>query len=351
MKCPICQTTLEFSGEGLEEFYYDCSHCDSSLFFKNGNCEVLNKGDPSKTGNKKTFKPKKMAKQEESLAPDLTNHSDKKKKQEESNFLSQNLSKKPGTDNSSGEDQADPLKKDLSPAEEEDPVNDSKALAENKSQQEEEFFPDETTQVPELGRAEEDLQFKEENQNPEKPSEFSSSVPQTPSSSQTPSSPRQRESKENQSPEKPLESLVENTADPSERPKQETEGGEDFQFEPDGDPVSKDSSSVEQSEKENFSEVAEFGSSTDQDKQSPFLYDLTLNEINSQIVREKVLSVLEDESLALSSGDSENLMPNRIKDGKITLSKISPVQAYVIVTSLMGLPLNISWEQSHIAES
>ena len=449
MKCPICQSQLEFSAEGLEEFYYDCSQCDSSLFFKNGNCEVLSRGNPLKAKNKKALDPKETIIKEGE--PDLTSSAGK---QEKSPSLSQN----PELNPFSNEDQTDSLKKDLPPAKEEIFTNDPEKLtkkisqtkeegfiddperqaenesqdekedftddpeepAENESQDEEEFFPDETTQVPELkmtkeekdfptkeekdfptkeeslsaeeekglsakekslsakekslsatkekslsakekslSAKEEDLQTEEENLQEKKEilqtekeedmqakkedlqtEEGLKKAQALQQSSPSSSFPRKRESSKGQEkgPEVPLEEAV----DPNKR-----EGGEDFQFEPSTrglkDPL--------KAEKEDFSEVAEFARSTDQDKQGLFLYDLTLSEINSQGLREKVLSVLEDESLALPFEGPENLEPMQIKEGKITLAKISPVQAHVIINSLMGLPLNISWEQSSIAES
>ena len=44
MKCPVCEIELEIPIQDLDEVYYDCSNCDSSLLFKNGECEILSEG-------------------------------------------------------------------------------------------------------------------------------------------------------------------------------------------------------------------------------------------------------------------------------------------------------------------
>ena len=106
---------------------------------------------------------------------------------------------------------------------------------------------------------------------------------------------------------------------------------------------------LKKTEKEDFAEVAEFANSQNQDQQGPYLYDLILSEINSQDLKQQVLTVLEDESLKLAEKNSS--LKDKIKDGKILVQKISPIQAYVIVTSLMGLPLDIFWEQTHFTNT
>ena len=117
--------------------------------------------------------------------------------------------------------------------------------------------------------------------------------------------------------------------------------GGDFAFEeePTDEEQNAESESVEStpSQKEDFAEVAEFGNTQDEDQQGPFLYDLMLSEINSSQVREKVLSILEDESLNLPLNEDNAPLKDCIKDGKLTLSGISPVQAYVYCDFFNGL--------------
>ena len=46
MECPVCGEKINLSAEDMRvgEIYYDCGFCQSSLFFKEGNCQVLVEG-------------------------------------------------------------------------------------------------------------------------------------------------------------------------------------------------------------------------------------------------------------------------------------------------------------------
>ncbi len=51
MKCPVCNQDFELSEKDIQvDFYYDCDHCHSSLFFKEGKCEVLSEGSLKREG-------------------------------------------------------------------------------------------------------------------------------------------------------------------------------------------------------------------------------------------------------------------------------------------------------------
>ena len=63
MKCPICKIELEFPIQELDEAYYDCSNCDSSLLFKNGECEILNEGHAKEPVSQKDLPEKNMLEQ------------------------------------------------------------------------------------------------------------------------------------------------------------------------------------------------------------------------------------------------------------------------------------------------
>ena len=76
-----------------------------------------------------------------------------------------------------------------------------------------------------------------------------------------------------------------------------------------------------------------------------------LTEINSQALKDKVISLLEDASLEIDLEEYPSYREEIIQRGKIVLSKLSPIQVYVILHHLMGLPLKVHWEQSHIADS
>ena len=51
--------------------------------------------------------------------------------------------------------------------------------------------------------------------------------------------------------------------------------------------------------------------------------------------------VLDDERLNITPEEKDL----SIKEGVLTITKISPVKAHIIVKSLMGLPMEISWRQ------
>lgn len=275
MNCPVCKANLEFPVADLDEVYYDCSACNSSLLFKNGECEILSEGQAkaSSTQNQK----------------------------EDTGQSSQDLleEEKPSPSEETSEEIV----------EEENPVETKEDLQTS----DEEFS--EITEVPELTSPEEKLDeiFEQE----EEP--ISTTAPETAE-----------------------EEVLDQTFEESEQAEAQEEPVENQKLSQTAD---------SEESKEDFSDVAQFGNSQNQDEQGPFLYDLILSEINSQDVREEVLNVLEDEALNLPVGEEDQFIENSIKDGKIIIEKISPVQTYVIVTSLMGLALDISWKQHHIADS
>ena len=326
MNCPVCKINLEFKAPHLEEVYYDCSNCSSSLLFKNGECEVLSGREaksPSSQDNqiKETdFQSEKTLGEyssdenaDEGLSSDLAI--------EDHSMELEESAEKVGAEPAIIE--AENLPEDSEKAE---PSSIEEGKAEDKD-----FFPDETTQVPELTLPEE-----EEPLESSETSEPAQVVEEPLSSNPEEDFPFEKKSPENS--EQPAEQIT--PKDNSQQVESKEPVQEVFSKTPDSEEP-----------KEDFAEVAEFGNSQDQDKQGPFLYDLILSEINSQDVRKNVLSVLEDESLNLPAREDDQPIDSHIQDGKIIIEKISPVQAYVIITSLMGLPFNISWQQHHIADS
>ena len=296
MNCPVCKTKFDFPSLDLEEFYYDCPHCNSSLLFKNGDYKILSQGkvEPEKSESENP---------PEDSSEEIKENTKQELLEEPVESIPKNQKKKP----------ENPVES-ASENQEQEPEN-SQEEVEVPDETEEEFIPDETSHVPELSSPEEETS---ENKSGE----------------EDPVAESEQEDQQNRE-EAPLE--------------EEKDAPDNFSSEKDfsfteelEEPLQKETET--ESQKEDFSEVAEFGNTKDQDQQGPFIYDLTLKEINSQELREKVLEVLNDEYLNLPEDSS-------IKDGQITLTKISPVQAYVIVTSLMGLPLQISWKQQHIADS
>lgn len=98
---------------------------------------------------------------------------------------------------------------------------------------------------------------------------------------------------------------------------------------------------------EDFSDVEQFGNTPAPSGKGAFYYDVTVNNIDSANLREQVEEVLEDQALKLT--------PDQVhfskQDGRLVINKISPVQAHVIVKSLLGLSLTISWNQHLIADT
>ena len=351
MKCPVCKTLIELPSINSEEFYYDCSVCDSALLFKKGECEILSEGQ-IKTSSGSPEAENKSLEEKESPTAEAENNALEEKQSPAAEPENKSLEEKesPATEpeNNALEEKESPATEPENNAlEEESPANEAEGLSaiqdppsspetedSPKEDLEEDFVPDETTEVPELTFPGE-ISEEEIPENKILEEKIPENLSETEKKESTPSSPLKTE--------EPLE-------------EDQSDKGEDFPFEEDNlskksEPSEEEAGLIEppseKEQKEDFAEVAKFGNTQDLDREGPFLYDLILTAINSQNVREKVLSVLEDEHLNLSLQEK----PPLIKDGKITIPKISPVKAYVIITSLMGLPLEISWTQHHIADS
>ena len=264
MNCPVCNKELEFDLTDLEDFYYDCSVCKSSLSFQKGKCEVISRGQApqSETNSSAT---QIYDNQEESISRQSIKQaslpdSPLESSLESSSFL-QNQEipfQQENTLKESSQDPAietNPSQTHTNEAFSEDPV----------------FSTDEITEVPEIEEDEASFIFKEEEE-----------------------------------------------------------------LEP---------------AKEDFSEVVEFSKNKKQQEKGLYLYKLFLSEINSQVLKERVISVLEEEYLEIDLQECPSYKESIKHKGKIDLPNISPIQVYVILHHLMGLPLKIYWEQSHIADS
>ena len=104
--------------------------------------------------------------------------------------------------------------------------------------------------------------------------------------------------------------------------------------------------SSEDTSLEDFSDVSEYGNNQGVAQDGLFYYDLTLSEINSKELAEEIQNILQDSRFQFGP-ESHNLS---IEDGTLNLIKISPVKAHIIVQSLMGLPLKMSWKQHLIID-
>ncbi|MCY4512431.1 MAG: hypothetical protein OXB86_01935 [Bdellovibrionales bacterium] len=100
-------------------------------------------------------------------------------------------------------------------------------------------------------------------------------------------------------------------------------------------------------EGEDFSDVEQFGNTPAPSGKGAFYYDVIVSDIDSPALREQVEDILEDEALKLEPDQVHFSKP----EGRLVINKISPVQTHVIVKSLLGLSLTISWNQHLIADT
>ncbi|MCZ0931824.1 MAG: hypothetical protein OXJ52_01555 [Oligoflexia bacterium] len=312
MNCPVCKRKIEFEIP-KEDIYYDCSHCQSSLLFSKGQCLVINAEEIDSTDLEKETSEKSLINFETSQ---IDQKSEEDSEQNTATNLSKEDSKKSETKTLFAEEiESETPQEDFNPETPSKEIQENRAILEKQNKEvelekenietEENFYPKEKTEVPEL-------------------KEKSEEEPE-----------HQAQSNLDPKEEEPSYKFEEN---PNEL------ASKDFQDESISPPAG-------QKEEEDFSDVAEFARSQEEDTKGIYLYDLTLSEINSQNLKEEVSAILEDSYLNLPIEEEESLnLKDIIDKGQIKIPRISPVQAYIIVSSLMGLPLNIHWEQHHIAD-
>ena len=307
MNCPVCKVKIEFKAPDLEEVYYDCSHCSSSLLFKKGKCEVLSEGIVQGSASKE-FDSNEKDIGEQELVPGL--NSDKSAQNEVS--IEGEIKKEKDLETSQEEHQSPSFQETKEESKTTPEAEPGSSISEGKSV-EEEFVPEEATQVPEISEEElSDPISKTEGENLEE----SEPLVESAKAQDSETSAGDEDLIFEEEPKAPFSEVQEKNLNPEDSPQKEKD----------------------------FSDVVEFGNTQDESQKGPLLYDLKLREINSQSLKDLICSTLEDEFLNISFSEED------MKEGQIDILKISPVQAYVIVTALMGLPLQISWSQHHIAE-
>ena len=295
MNCPVCQSDLGLPETFKEtmELHYDCPNCSSSLFLKGGNCEVLS---ANMVSNKEEKPSEKSTKKAETPSP----------------FEKQELKEPPSK----------ALASEISSEKESDTPPSS--LNEAQPAKAEEDLP-ENTEVPVLEEVDEgEAEISEKSQKEEEAQSPEERAPQP--------SPEPFEFKEEDSEES---AAVQPSSETEELPSEEEEGG---------DPA--EEGEIEPSAEEDFSDVKKFGNAPAPTGKGAFYYDVTVNEIDSEDLRNQVEEVLEDEALKLSPEQFHF----SAQEGSLVVKKISPVQAHVIVKSLLGLSLKISWQQHLIAD-
>ena len=342
MNCPVCKKELDFQSPEVEGFYYDCPFCDSSLSFQEGQCEVISKGTISKeTISKEAGDPKEEKLDSEdnpSREREFINQDSVDLEQEAEELFEPSSFKTSSTVQKSNKNNSQPVTKQEEPNSNfnQNQLNEDKnninhagmtqsSLDENNINQpedqsggkqpfethleHEEPSSDEVTEIPEMG--EEPNEFMEQEESKHKKEQVVQSLPN--------------------------EFMEQEEVEPLEQDESS------FVFE--------ENSEEEEQAKEDFSELVEFSKNKEQKEKGLYLYRLFLSEINSQIFKDKVIALLEDSYLEIDFQEHSSYKEDIIKKGKIVLSNLSPVQVYVILHHLMGLPIKVYWEQSHIADS
>ena len=314
MLCPVCNVKIEFkpSSASKEDVYWDCSNCSSSLLLKEKEVEILSPGDPTgdptgdQTGNQTGDQTgNQTGDQIGDQTGNQTGDQTRDQTEDPTGNLTENITEEITGETTRVPEPPDPLTSDA-----EDPTEGPPSEEESVSEPQQDPSPE-----PE----------EQENSTAEEVAEEPASLDEGSSEEESAAATNEAEDfaftegEEGLVAEEELEKPVKET-DPSDKGK---------------------------SEGEDLSEVVAFGKNQNQDRQGPYLYDLILKDINSKDTRDKVLSVLGDEYLNLPLS-AEDLS---IKNGCLTLPKISPIQTYAIVCSLMGFAISITWKQTHIVES
>ncbi len=287
MKCPVCNQDFELTLKDFkEDFYYDCDHCHSNLFFQGGECKVLNEGSLDQNDEEEGDISKGSA--EESIS----------EIQEEEDLEEPELTEVP----------------ELSVPEIE-PEKDSDSDSEKEIDEE---IEDSDIFTFENQQEDNSLEIQQEEALTSDLSEDSKQEEEslTPNLSE--------DSKQEE------EALTSDLSEDSKQEEQELEG-ESLEAQ----------NEDEKKSLEDFSEVTEYGNQQGLGEEGVFYYNLILSEINSEEVRKEVENILEDEALKLNP-EKNNLI---VEDGVLKISEISPVKVHIIVKSLVGLPVKVFWEQ------
>jgi len=314
MNCPVCHTTIKLDFTNLEEFYYDCSVCHSSLFFQDGKFEVISRGQVPQ--------PSQLADPEESSPYEESSYSEESPLEQQSSHQSEDGD--PTSDEGVRGDEAT-LEKETRDVDPRVPEHSELSL-EPREEAKTETKTKTKTEIPMTDYQDSDFQESFESDQKE-----SSSLPEVPEITE--------------------DQVVQEYQDPQSDPElnqalppEEKADFEEKSF------VFKEEESVEMPQ-EDFSEVVEFSKDNKPEKTGLYAYKLFLSEINSQSTKDKVIEILEDESLELDLEETDSYKEILRDKGKMELDRLSAIQLYIILHKLMGLPLKVYWEQSHIADS
>ena len=334
MNCPVCGNDLGLPDKLKEtvELHYDCPGCFSSLFLSAGKCEVLSRGIVSDRPPATETAGETDSETEEALLPSTVPPSPSAVASDSG----ESAGMEPPPSSRNRTEEAVP--------EEDSPV--SPAPSSRKSDESVEEALSDNPEVPSLNK-EEAAELKA----PSPHSADEENIALTavaeglvPSSEETDSPvvasppPESAESFE-------FSEESAGTKSSADVPDSSTAGqASGAQPSPAGE---KQNLGEERDREEDFSDVEKFGNSLAPAGKGAFYYDVTVEEIDSEDLRAETEEVLEDPALKLAP---EQLNMS-VEEGRLKVSKISPVQAHVIVKSLLGLSLKISWEQSLAADA
>ncbi len=89
-------------------------------------------------------------------------------------------------------------------------------------------------------------------------------------------------------------------------------------------------------------EISEFANDTNPGQ--TFVYDLSIYGIDTSEIRQKVLDALSDKRFRWDA----RILIGQIQNGALSITKLSPVKAMVLIRRLQELPLEIRWEQKYL---
>ena len=348
MLCPVCgkDLCLEIIPK-TGEFHYDCPHCFSSLFFKDGECEVLTEGEIPSIGGEGDSPPEETAgRNERKAAPEAGE--------------TQETDSSPGTARGAGDKVSLEEQQEVSSPKE----NRETAVSREDSPQPEGLDKESGGQPSSVeagetqeadsspgtarGAGDETSLAGQQESSPKESAGQQVEVGGTNSPSETTPPAGDETSLEEQQPPEAENGSVEKTEPPVlEEEEEDFVSAEDSDKEAAGE-ESAEKESVEsdstEGKEEDFSDLEEFGATSAPPGKGPFYYTLMISGIDSPDLRKQVEETFEDEALKLSPEMSS------IQDGSLKINKISPIQTHVIVKTLMGLPLEISWAQSLVVD-
>lgn len=97
-----------------------------------------------------------------------------------------------------------------------------------------------------------------------------------------------------------------------------------------------------------MSDVARFGNSdVSGGREGPLRYNLFIEGVDTVDVREAFREALTDRKLMW---DTDQILRS-LRNGRVNIQNIAPTKAYILITRLRGLPVQVRWEQYAISQT